>query len=251
MSLEEDNPFRTPILSFASPSGLNLALAISETTEKDRSLDSILELVKSRVALLTYLKRCHQGKAFYLNTVAITLEDLAIAYENTKMRKRLGLSIGNLLVIPNPLDFARSFLQLMTEFETRRDADGGSAKKMKQMFSRKSRQSDASQSILGDGTNFFESQLSIEVDYLQTVFSLIDVMIASYQKFSQIQESQSTSHYVDNVIKIDEGLQKLLSAMLREMEIIARNRKKQILQDELCLIDQAESNNSNATFSFP
>ncbi|KAJ3114803.1 hypothetical protein HK098_007165 [Nowakowskiella sp. JEL0407] len=213
----------------------------------ERSYESLLELSNKRIALLHYLKSCHEGNAFFLNGVAISLEDLAQNYENDKMKKRtlslfsLGLSIGNILLISNPNDFVKAYTQLMFEYETRRDSKSGAGEKMKQIFSRRPSK-DSTQSISA-GTTYYEiSQISIELDYLQTVTALIDVMVASYEKFAEDAQSldsgnSSSQQYVDHVIRVDIRLKKIILSMLKEIEEIAKAKLKEVLHEDLSIFD--------------
>ena len=50
--------------------------------------DELYDLVQKRVTTFTYLKQAHEGRVHWFNTVCLSKEDLGMAYENVKMKKR-------------------------------------------------------------------------------------------------------------------------------------------------------------------
>ncbi|RIB07391.1 hypothetical protein C2G38_1937155, partial [Gigaspora rosea] len=50
--------------------------------------DFLYELVQKRITTFSYLKRVHEGRIHWFNTVCLSKEDLGMMYENARMKKR-------------------------------------------------------------------------------------------------------------------------------------------------------------------
>jgi hypothetical protein len=106
----------------------------------------LAELVSKRVATMKYIRRAHEGNTHWFNTILLSKESLTDMYPNSKMARRLvyfifgencklificrsynfyalGLSLGAILDITNPIDYIKSLSQLMSEFERHSNDD--------------------------------------------------------------------------------------------------------------------------------
>lgn len=80
-------------------------------------------IINKRVKNLDYIRRVHEGKAYWLNIVKIRPEDIIQFYHPDTLKKRvvqwfyLGISIAPLLQLDNGYQFIRACAQLIEEFE--------------------------------------------------------------------------------------------------------------------------------------
>ncbi|KAJ3095014.1 hypothetical protein HDU97_007345 [Phlyctochytrium planicorne] len=169
------------------------------------------DLVQKRSASLAYIRRLHNGTSFYLSTVLLTSEDLASLYDTKPAQKRswqwfyLGLSVGGLLPISNPLDFVRAMNVLMLEYENETE----SKQRIAPMFSR--RQKSSGDDLMGQPTfletgvyTYFETpNLPFDVDFVQSLYAFCDVMIAAYSKFIDDTEDVCNGAFVDAILRVD------------------------------------------------
>ncbi|GKT14207.1 hypothetical protein ADUPG1_010442 [Aduncisulcus paluster] len=90
-------------------------------SESDR-MNLIEHIITKRLTNLEYLKRVHRGKAFWLNIVQLSPDDIVSSYDSTFLQNRtciwfsLGVSLGRLIPNPNGPSFifavARVFYEL-------------------------------------------------------------------------------------------------------------------------------------------
>jgi len=88
------------------------------------SLDALRSLVQKRLVTLDYLRRAHEGRLYWFNTILLTKDELLTAFEHSRMRSRtmrfavLGMSLSPLLDISAAQDFLRGLIALLQEFES-------------------------------------------------------------------------------------------------------------------------------------
>ncbi|KAL1930497.1 hypothetical protein VTP01DRAFT_10659 [Rhizomucor pusillus] len=200
------------------------------------------ELVSKRVATLKYLRKAHEGNTHWFNTILLSKNDLANLYPNSRMQRRtcnfytLGISLGALLDITNAPDYVKALTQLLSEFEYY--TNDSSRQKMKNIF-RKARGKDESNGAdAGDYTHLIVPHIPFELDYVETFFTLADVMVEVYQKLLVAPEACSTS-YFELVLKCDGKLKKIFSSITKELDGLARNA----IKEELKLIDPLSNSN--------
>ncbi|EEP80819.1 conserved hypothetical protein [Uncinocarpus reesii 1704] len=113
----------------------------------------IHEISSKRIQTLDYLRKAHEGRVYWFNTIHFTRADISRLpyFERRKLARRainyllLGLSVPPILDISsNPFEYLRSLNALLIEFEAFQQihpADGGSASslaraRIPQMFKR-------------------------------------------------------------------------------------------------------------------
>ncbi|KAK6517354.1 hypothetical protein TWF281_004010 [Arthrobotrys megalospora] len=90
--------------------------------------DTVHEIAEKRINTLDYLRRAHEGRVFWYNTVQFTREDLPrrVQPDQRKLSKRaatffvLGQSIPSVLDLAtsNPIEYLRALNSLLAEFDT-------------------------------------------------------------------------------------------------------------------------------------
>ncbi|KAF8477367.1 hypothetical protein BDZ91DRAFT_642702, partial [Kalaharituber pfeilii] len=90
--------------------------------------ETVFEIATKRMATLDYLRRAHEGRVYWFNTVLFTKNDLnrGLYHDSKKLAKRatnyfvLGTSIPNILDlgVTSPMDYLKAFHQLFLEYET-------------------------------------------------------------------------------------------------------------------------------------
>ncbi|TPX20114.1 hypothetical protein DIZ76_017911 [Coccidioides immitis] len=131
---------QTPATAYGVQNASAIYLHIHETSAK-------------RIQTLDYLRKAHEGRVYWFNTIHFTRADVSRLpyFEKRKLARRainyllLGLSVPPILdVSSNPFEYLRSFNALLIEFEAFQQihpADGGSAStlaraRIPQMFKR-------------------------------------------------------------------------------------------------------------------
>ncbi|KAF3089030.1 hypothetical protein TWF569_000644 [Orbilia oligospora] len=89
--------------------------------------DTVHEIAEKRINTLDYLRRAHEGRVFWYNTVQFTREDLPrrVQPDQRKLSKRaatffvLGQSIPSVLDLAtsNPIDYLKALNSLLAEFD--------------------------------------------------------------------------------------------------------------------------------------
>ncbi|CEI94488.1 hypothetical protein RMCBS344292_08698 [Rhizopus microsporus] len=155
-------------------------------------------------------------------------------YPNSKMAKRtynfyaLGLSLGTILDITNPLDYIKALNQIMLEFE--RHTNDDSKQKMKNIFRKKTDHSDNA----SDYGYLILPHIPFEMDYFETFFTLVDIVAEAYYKLLVGTEGPiCTQAFFELVLKCDGKFKKIVSMVTKELDIIAR----EAIKDELRMID--------------
>ncbi|CAG8509090.1 7410_t:CDS:2 [Acaulospora morrowiae] len=203
------------------------------------SYDFLYELVQKRVSTFTYLKKVHEGKIHWFNTVCLNKEDLGMVYENSRMKKRtgnffiLGASLAPILDINNPQDYVKALNVMLQEFEYHTNEH--SKQKMKNFF-RKSKivkDDDASFQESGEYTYLFVPNIPFDLDYFQTFYTLCDILVEVYNKLLVGTTSTITTSFTESVQKVDGKFKKIIALIAKEIDTLSRNT----IKDELRVID--------------
>ncbi|KAI7864328.1 hypothetical protein BDF14DRAFT_1835292 [Spinellus fusiger] len=223
----------------------------SSTLQHQPSIYEYLsELVSKRTATIRYLCRAHEGSTHWFNTILLTKEDLGAMYPNNKMTRRtcnfyaLGISLGTILEITHPWDYLKALSQLLSEFDYY--TNDNSKQKMKNIF-RKARKDDDGSGESSEYTHLTVPHVPFELDYLETFFSLCDIMIEAYERLLVGTESTvCTQSYLELVLKCDGKFKKIMSLITKELDALARNA----IKDELKLIDPLSHSNKMTPIDF-
>ncbi|CAO0796183.1 unnamed protein product [Mucor circinelloides] len=198
----------------------------------------LAELVSKRVATIKYIRKAHEGNTHWFNTILLTRDNLTSMYPNSKMTKRtnhfyaLGLSLGAILDITNPVDYIKALSQIMTEFE--RHTSDDSKQKMKNIFRKAKSKDENTLDNTGDYGYLIIPHIPFEMDYFETFFTLIDIMAEAYYKLLVGTEGPiCTQAYFELVLKCDGKFKKIVTMITKELDLLARNA----IKDELKLID--------------
>lgn len=199
----------------------------------------LAELVSKRVATIKYIRKAHEGNTHWFNTILLTRESLKGLYPNQKMGKRtynfyaLGLSLGTILDITNPLDYIKALSQIMSEFE--RHTSDDSKQKMKNIFRKAKSKDDSNFSeSTGDYGYLMLPHIPFEMDYFETFFTLVDIIAEAYYKLLVGTEGPiCTQAYFELVLKCDGKFKKIVNMVTKELDLLARNA----IKEELKLID--------------
>ena len=98
-------------------------LEVKHPTTLNQKVQLMEYIVQKRTDNLDYLRRFHEGKAMWLNTVNISTLEIERAYQPQTLQKRLqqwfclGLSLAPLIQYDNGYQFVRACSQLMEEYE--------------------------------------------------------------------------------------------------------------------------------------
>ncbi|CAG8439630.1 6481_t:CDS:2 [Diversispora eburnea] len=195
----------------------------NENNGSTASYDYLYELVQKRITTFTYLKRAHEGKIHWFNTVCLSKEDLGMVFENSKMKKRsgnffiLGASLAPILDITNPQDYVKALSVMLQEFEYHTNEH--SKQKMK-IFFRKSK-------IVKDEDASFQE--SGEYTYL----CVPNIVIEVYNKLLAGTNNIMTTNFTESVLKVDGKFKKIIALIAKEIDTLSRNT----IKDELRIID--------------
>ncbi|KAK3685780.1 hypothetical protein B0T22DRAFT_500550 [Podospora appendiculata] len=116
----------TPVNGFSSTSQL-APPAVVQQSEASAMHQHIQEMANKRISTLDYLRKAHEGRVYWFNTLLFDKPDLSrMAYfDNRKLARRatnyllLGLSLPTVIDLnsSNPLEFLRSLNTLLSEFD--------------------------------------------------------------------------------------------------------------------------------------
>ncbi|KAI8968549.1 hypothetical protein BDF20DRAFT_839642 [Mycotypha africana] len=232
---------------------------ISSTTSGNSNTQShpglyeyLTELVSKRVATIKYIRKAHEGNTHWFNTILLTKESLQQTYPNSKMSKRtnhfyaLGLSLGAILDITNPVDYIKALSQIMSEFE--RHTNDDSKQKMKNIF-RKNKNKD--ENNYTDNANDYGyliiPHIPFELDYFETFYTLLDIMAEAYQKLLIGTEGPiCTQAYFEVVLKCDGKFKKIITIITKELDATARDAIKEELRliNPLCQVISTATTNT-------
>ncbi|CAG8499516.1 26322_t:CDS:2, partial [Racocetra persica] len=181
----------------------------SDHTGTTSSYDFLYELVQKRITTFSYLKRVHEGRIHWFNTVCLSKEDLGMMYENVRMKKRtgnffiLGCSLASILDISNPQDYVKALNVMLQEFEYH--TNDHSKQKMK-IFFRKSKitkHDDSSFQESGEYTYLFVPNIPFDLDYFQTFYTLCDMLVEVYNKLLIGTSNMVAANFIESVLKAD------------------------------------------------
>jgi len=198
---------------------------------------NLTNFISKRTLLLLYFKHFYEDESYYFNTLEFNSQAIMhYLQENDKLKKRtnswaqLGYSIGDLLAVPNVVEFTRALNALVSEFE--HDKNESTSQKMKQLL-KKNKKEYSNNSPNSTNITFNEMpNTPFEVDFLQTFFALCDVLAEAYKRFLQIDDKYLTKGYVELVTKIDLGIKKIVTSIIKEIDYSVR----QILAQEFNII---------------
>eukprot|EP01091_Cochliopodium_minus_P006384 TRINITY_DN16278_c0_g1_i1.p1 TRINITY_DN16278_c0_g1~~TRINITY_DN16278_c0_g1_i1.p1 ORF type:complete len:250 (+),score=43.00 TRINITY_DN16278_c0_g1_i1:12-761(+) len=191
-------------------------------------------LIESRYVNWGYIKRVHEGITFWMNIIHITKNDLVEYYtrkiKSMDLQKRckkwycLGISLSNLLILNENLEsYLKKLDQLFGEFEN---------------FSKLKKETSHEGRILQI------PNMPGDFDYLQIVYSLMDVINLVYKKI--LEKPSEVNNAIYNLIKkIDQkflvNILKIITKDLHKLqESLLKNMSKvdSLLQQITTPIDQ-------------
>ncbi|KAG2176260.1 hypothetical protein INT43_005494 [Umbelopsis isabellina] len=222
-------------------SNLNPSFSSSSLSTQTNLYEFLSELVYKRIATINYLRRTHEGTTHWFNTVLLSREDLTSMYPNNKMSGRtskfftLGVSLGPILDVTNQVDYVKALHLLLHEFECHNNDH--QKPKMKNIFRKTRGKDDHSYVDDGEYTHLLTPNMPFELDYIQTCFTLFDLLGEAYHKLLVGTESLCTQAFCEQVLKCDAKLKKIVSMITKELDTLARNA----IKEELKLIDPLSS----------
>ncbi|KIY48333.1 hypothetical protein FISHEDRAFT_43475 [Fistulina hepatica ATCC 64428] len=174
------------------------------------SVELLRDLMQKRIVALTYLRNIHEGCGHWFHTINISSADLVREFNNNAMKKRsvrfatLGMSLSNLLDINNPQDLLRAILNTLTEYDqTREDSDKSKMRQPKRLFRPGVKKpklggiaeyANAYADASGEVSMLMTPHLPFQLDYHQTLVTLIDVISEVYHKLSKLLGPSVFSH---------------------------------------------------------
>ncbi|KAI9095790.1 hypothetical protein DFS34DRAFT_162679 [Phlyctochytrium arcticum] len=214
------------------------------------SPETIRNFVRSRLATFHYFIRLYEGQSHFMNTVLISNAILAAMHDDKlKLQRRvtkwfhLGYSIGTILSIPNAIDFVKAFNVLVVEYES---SDTTSRKKMKRILSgripRGGLSADQVSNLSQEGvyTYLDTPHVPFEIDHVQTVLALFEVLTLAYAKFIESIEARKSPGYVEAIAKIDSKIRKIMTVLMKDLTVAAKNRAKEELDSLLATPPDAQ-----------
>lgn len=230
-----------PIASNSSTTS-TIAKQESSTTPE---WDQVVAMIRKRVATFAYLRRAHEGRVHYFNTAILTKEDLASISEGPKVKKRthhwfvLGVSLGGLLEIDNPIDYIRGLVLLVQEYEYYTAKGFISKQKMKQIFRKKTKSPESGSNTFvvplavhdtGEYTYLDIRNIPFDLDYFQTFYTLCDVVCEVYYKILDEASSLAVPGFFEALLRIDNRLKKIISVVTSELDGIIQSTVKEELK---------------------
>lgn len=167
------------------------------------SVEYLRDLIQKRIITLTYLRSIFEGKSHWFHTILISRSDLEREFNNNEMRKRtsrftvLGMSLANLLDVHQPQDLLRGLLNTLAEYEQgREDSEKSKMRQPKRLFRPGNSSKKRAAGGIGEYTVSYADaaadasyvvapHVPFQLDYLQTLITLIDVISEVYSKLSK------------------------------------------------------------------
>lgn len=192
-------------------------------------LQQLEAMVEKRTANFGYMRRIHEGSAFWLNCVLISPKELQMYVKKHVPEQRatqyfyLALSLGKLLDMPDGYAFTRALGQLIEEFEyhfnisAMRLAKYATARHSECVYPQLSVLNTVSESTESDGvmrTGLFRFSHEIvymhlvtphvpfPIDYVEVIHSLCEVLVLVYHKLVHCESWQSPAVY-DMLVRVD------------------------------------------------
>ncbi|KAJ1540750.1 hypothetical protein HK405_011120, partial [Cladochytrium tenue] len=152
------------------------------------------------------------------------LYDTKAAHKRTWQWFYLGLSIGGLLPVADPVQFLRSLSDLMLEYENETE----SKQHIKPLFQARPKQGADRPSFMETGVYAYleTPELPFEPDYCHTFQALCDVLISMYGKFVNNTEGVCTQAFLDGVIKVDARIKKIIILVQKDLDSLAKSEIK-------------------------
>ncbi|CAG8436057.1 749_t:CDS:10 [Ambispora gerdemannii] len=230
----------------STPTTADLASGINPHS----SYENFTELVHKRILTFQYLKRAHEGRIHWFNTVCLSKEDFVALDKDDRKRRTggffiLGASLAPILDNTNPNDYVRALMVMLQEFEYHTNENP--RQKMK-MFFRKSKinkDEDASFQESGEYTYLFVPNIPFELDYFQTFYTLCDILVEIYHKFLIDTANLWSGSFVESVTKVDGRFKKIISSVTKDIDQLARNAIKEELRSIDSMIMMSSGNNSS------
>ncbi|KAG8954073.1 hypothetical protein FRC03_011606 [Tulasnella sp. 419] len=158
-----------------------------------QSSDLVRDTVRKRISTLQYLKGIHEGQSHWLSTVIITRADLERTFAPVERRRAhkfalLGMSLANVFEVQPPLEFLKSLLVILQEYEN--VPEENVKPKMRNLF-RTNKQtkkggSDFATASTDPESLFVSPNIPFALDYFQVCFAFFDVLSEVYKRFSTI-----------------------------------------------------------------
>eukprot|EP00300_Choanocystis_sp_HF-7_P036771 c52687_g1_i1.p1 GENE.c52687_g1_i1~~c52687_g1_i1.p1 ORF type:complete len:261 (+),score=62.18 c52687_g1_i1:120-902(+) len=229
---------------------------MAEQNDCDR-LGMIEYIVNKRHSNFEYLKKIHEGGAFWLNCVKIAQEDILTFYGNPATQARaekffiLGTSVAPLLHLQNGIQYIRALAQLIEEYDY-----NYASTTMKSVMKIKSRadgdyvdDEDAPirpSMIKKDNVIIYQylqtPHVPCELDYFEVLSSLCDVLTLVYRKF--VDPSSANPSIYDVIVRIDQRIKHhVISSTSMDISRVATK----IAQEDSRLIDDTLGNFVAAT----
>ncbi|KAE9395810.1 hypothetical protein BT96DRAFT_825662 [Gymnopus androsaceus JB14] len=166
------------------------------------------DLVQKRILTLTYIRNIHEGRSHWFHTIYISRADLDRVFNNVEMKKRttrfsiLGMSLANLLDMPQPQDFLRGLLNTLLEYDqAKEDTDKPKMRQPRRLFRGKlgGKRPGVLSEYSGSYADSAESYLvnphtPFPLDYHQTLLTLLDIVSEVYNKISKLIGPSAIAH---------------------------------------------------------
>ncbi|KAJ3999234.1 hypothetical protein F5050DRAFT_1022571 [Lentinula boryana] len=177
------------------------AESLGTTTPALGTSDEYLrDLVQKRILTLTYIRNIHEGRSHWFHTIYMSRTDLDRVFNNVEMKKRttrfliLGMSLANLLDVPQPQDFLRGLLNTLLEYDqAKEDTEKPKIRQPRRLFRGKlgGKRPGVMSEYSASYTDFAESYLvnphtPFPLDYHQTLLTLLDIVSEVYNKISKL-----------------------------------------------------------------
>ncbi|KAF9072871.1 hypothetical protein BDP27DRAFT_1319546 [Rhodocollybia butyracea] len=172
------------------------------------------DLVQKRILTLTYIRNIHEGRSHWFHTIYISRADLDRVFNNVEMKKRttrfliLGMSLANLLDVPQPQDFLRGLLNTLVEYDqAKEDPDKPKIRQPRRLFRGKlgGKRPGVLSEYSGSYADSAESYLvtphtPFPLDYHQTLLSLLDIVSEVYNKISKLIGPSPIAHSTQHMM---------------------------------------------------
>lgn len=200
----------------------------------------IKDSASERIAFLNNLRRILSGKIRWFNTVIVTQQDLHSAFlADPDLRRRakvyfvLGLSLGDLLDKKSlqSIDFVRALALVTQELETFSAKDPLPPAPVT-VFARKEKTKKSLFSRTGEDFTLLNiPHFAFNPEYLQSLSTLLEIIYEIYAKIMAFVTSPNSARdcgpaVLESYTKFNLRIKRLLSAVYRDVDVIARNKVK-------------------------
>ncbi|KAG0149753.1 hypothetical protein CROQUDRAFT_653319 [Cronartium quercuum f. sp. fusiforme G11] len=188
------NPNISNLLPSTTPNTSSNLPTSSSTINGPNTIESLKFIAQKRITTFVYLKKVHEGKVHWFNTILLTRLELEKWFDQQRMQHRttrfavLGMSLSSVLDITTQQDFLRGLLNLLLEYETIHEDNF--KPKMKGMFrnSKTPRKSATASDYpiglqeSGDTSYLITPNIPFDLDYFEVWITLCDILVEIYQK---------------------------------------------------------------------